>query len=84
MLLCMRTSIVVEDGLFRAAKEAAAQTGRTFTSLVDEGLRRVLAARESRIAEPLDDLPTHRGAGVREGVDLTNNAAVADVMDGLA
>jgi plasmid stability protein len=43
MVLCVRTTINLPDGLAEAAKRRAARDGRTFTSLVEEGLRRVLA-----------------------------------------
>ena len=39
----MRTTINLPDTLARAAKRKAAREGRTFTSLVEEGLRSVLA-----------------------------------------
>jgi plasmid stability protein len=40
----MRTSMNLPDGLLEQAKARAAQTGRTVTSLVEEGLRNLLAA----------------------------------------
>lgn len=43
MLVCMRTTINLPDGLAAEAKARAAAKGRTFTSLVEEGLRSVLA-----------------------------------------
>lgn len=45
MLVCMRTTINLPDGLAEAAKARAAAEGRTFTSVVEEGLRAVLAAK---------------------------------------
>ena len=44
MLICMRTTINLPDALAEAAAKAAAE-GRTFTSVVEEGLRIVLALR---------------------------------------
>lgn len=49
----MRTTINLPDGLAEAAKARAAAEGRTFTSVVEEGLRAVLAARQVRV----DDVP---------------------------
>ncbi len=43
MLICMRTTINLPDALAEAAKGKAAAEGRTFTSLVEEGLRTVLS-----------------------------------------
>ncbi len=42
MLICMRTTINLPDALAEAAKAKAAAEGRTFTSVVEEGLRAVL------------------------------------------
>jgi plasmid stability protein len=39
----MRTTINLPDALAEAAKAKAAAEGRTFTSVVEEGLRRALA-----------------------------------------
>lgn len=39
----MRTTVRLDEDLLRAAKIKAAQEGRTLTSLLEEGLRRVLA-----------------------------------------
>lgn len=43
MVLSMRTTINLPDGLASEAKARAVAEGRTFTSLVEEGLRSVLA-----------------------------------------
>ncbi len=81
MLSCMRTTLNVDDGLLQEAKRRAVEEQRTLTSLVEEGLRRVLApapARGERIR-----LPTFRGDGTQPGVDLADwesvqQAAYAD------
>lgn len=44
MLVCMRTTINLPDALAAEAKARAAAEGRTFTSLVEEGLRSVLTS----------------------------------------
>ena len=41
----MRTTVRLDDRLLADAKRYAAQSGRTLTSLIDEGLRDVLARR---------------------------------------
>jgi plasmid stability protein len=50
MLICMRTTINLPEALAEAAKTRAAAEGRTFTSLVEEGLRAVLADRKPSVA----------------------------------
>lgn len=47
MLWCMRTTINLPDALASEAKARAVAEGRTFTSLVEEGLRSVLANDDS-------------------------------------
>jgi hypothetical protein len=52
MLLHMRTTINLDDHLFREAKAVAAREGRTLTDLFEEGLRGALAARAAPRHEP--------------------------------
>jgi len=77
----MRTTIDLDSTLLTAAKQRAAEEGRTLRSLVEEALR----ARLSRRA-PLDapsPLPVHRPArpGTLPGVDLFDNEGLRDLMD---
>lgn len=69
MLVCMRTTINLPDGLAEAAKRRAAEEGRTFTSVVEEGLRSVLA--NPLAAGELPELPAY---GDRSGHFLVNPA----------
>ena len=39
MLICMRTTLIIDDMLLRAAKKRAAEKGRTLSALVAEALR---------------------------------------------
>ena len=51
----MRTTVRLDDRLLADAKRYAAQSGRTLTSLIDEGLREVLArGAASRQAAPVE------------------------------
>ncbi len=45
MLICMRTTLNLDDTLAAEVKAEAARTGTTMTALIEEGLRRVLAER---------------------------------------
>ncbi|MEO7804706.1 MAG: DUF2191 domain-containing protein [Actinomycetota bacterium] len=77
----MRTTVNLGDDLLRQARILAARTGRTVTSLLDEGLRRVIAANEEGRRAPTP-LPTHTGrGGLQPGVDLDRNDALRDLMD---
>lgn len=78
MLVCMRTTLNLPDALVQQSKQRAAREGRTFTSLVEEGLRRLLA-------EPATDGPVHLPAhGTGRGrvlVDLHDRDAVEAALD---
>jgi hypothetical protein len=80
MLLCMRTTIDINDPLLTEAKTLAAQRGVSLKTLIEEALRERLHGRGAgeRVAEPL---PTYSGAGLQAGVDLTDSAALLELMD---
>jgi hypothetical protein len=78
----MRTTIRLDDELLRAAKAYAVATDRTLTRLIEDALRAVLAEREVRTTRRRLRLRTFKGRGVQPGVDLDNNAALRDLMDG--
>lgn len=77
----MRTTVRLDPQLFRHAKRRAAETGKTLTALIEEGLRIVLARREPAGAVPPPDLPVSGAGGLRPGVDLDDSAALYDLMD---
>jgi len=79
MLICMRTTINLPDGLAEAAKAKAAAEGRTLTSLVEEGLRAMLN-RTDEVPEALP-LPAYGTAGRDFLVDLTDRDAVWTALD---
>ncbi|MCY4507761.1 MAG: type II toxin-antitoxin system VapB family antitoxin [Acidobacteria bacterium] len=76
----MRTTVRLDDRLLADAKRYATQSGRTLTSLIDEGLRDVLARRAPSPAAPVK-LPTGGRGGLQPGVTLDSNAALLEVMD---
>lgn len=79
MLVCMRATINLPDALAEAAKARARAEGRTFTSLVEEGLRSVL----SRVAEPAsaEPLPAYGDPHGRFLVDISDRDALWDALD---
>jgi hypothetical protein len=79
----MRTTVRLDDALFREAKKAAAEAGESLTRLIESALREKLARRQSRARRRRVRLPTFRGNGVCPGVDLDNSAALLDRMEGL-
>lgn len=78
MLRHMRTTINLPDSLAQAAKARAAAEGRTFTSLVEEGLRVVLAVRP---ATGRLDLPAYGDPAGRALVDLSDREALWAALD---
>ncbi len=76
----MRTTVTLDDVLFRELKAHAAQSGRTMGSVIEDAVRVAFTLREAPLTE-LPDLPTYGGTGLLPGVDLSNNAALRDLMD---
>jgi hypothetical protein len=62
-----RTTVRLPEELVERAKRKAASEGRTLTSLIEEGLRRVLAANRPRRAAPRLRTSTAQG-GFAEGI----------------
>ena len=76
----MRTTIRIDDDLYREVKAQAARSGRTVAAVLEDAVRRGLYPSEQRTADRYVIRPTGRG-GLRSGVDLSSNAAVAEAMD---
>ena len=75
----MRTTVTLDDELYRRAKAAAARTGRTVGAIIEDALRRELD--RPAPAVDLEPLPTFGGSGVMAGIDLTSNAALLEAME---
>jgi hypothetical protein len=77
----MRTTIRLSDDLLRKAKKKAAEQGRTLTSLVEEGLKNVLAEskplRRTRVRLPI----SKASGGTLPGVDLNRSSDLEDRME---
>jgi hypothetical protein len=76
----MRTTIRLDDDLFRRAKETAARTGRTLAEVIQDALRENLARRDAVEDEERLPLPTFEGDGLLPGVDLDDTASLLDLM----
>jgi hypothetical protein len=74
----LRTTIRLRADLLKAAKRYALEHDTTFTALVEAALEEKLTAR------PVPFTPrTFDGGGLQPGVNLDDNAATRDLMDGL-
>jgi hypothetical protein len=76
----VRTTIRIDDGLYRRAKSHAAASGRSVGEFIEDAIRDALDARPREPAK-LPDLPVHGGAGLMPGVDLSSYASLLDLMD---
>ncbi len=76
----MRTTIDINDVLFRAAKRQAAKRGTNLRDVVEAALRQHLGTTKGSPAYTLR-WQTESGR-VQPGVDLTDRDALFDLMDG--
>ncbi|MGH2539917.1 MAG: YlcI/YnfO family protein [Actinomycetota bacterium] len=77
----MRTTIRIDDSLYRAAKAQAARSGRSVSDLIEDAVREALQSKVDGPRRPLPDLPVHGGSGLMPGVDLSDSASLRDLMD---
>lgn len=80
MLLCMRTTLELNDELFRMAKKRAADEGAPLRQVVEEALRHYLSNKPSRARYRLQ-WRTERGRTL-PGVRLDDRDSLLDLMDG--
>ncbi len=74
----MKTTLIIDDGVFRRLKREAAAQGRTLSELVEAALRQFLARRPS--AATLPPLPT--AALGLPLVDVADRDALYQAMEG--
>jgi hypothetical protein len=77
-----RTTVRLPDDLIRRAKHKAVAEGRSLTSLIENGLRRVLSERAptgagARLYPPVSSAT----GGLRPGIDLDGAAALQEMAD---
>lgn len=78
----MRTTVRLNPALMAKAKEESARTGETLTSLIERGLRLVLARPNSDRRKTRIRIPESRAAGgLRPGVNLDDSAAILNIME---
>ncbi len=78
----MRTTITIGDELLKQARQAALKRSCTLSTIVEEALRKALAASVASSSSRPTRLATFRGRGLRAGVDLDDSAGLLDTMDG--
>ncbi len=77
----MRTTLQLDDEVFRAFKRRAAERGTSLAHEIEEALRSELAGRVETAQSERYQVPTFRGTAPVPGVDLNSNAALADILE---
>lgn len=77
----MRTTVNIDDDMLKLARLRATEEGTTLGALVTDALRERLIRRPRAEQEPFEVVTWGEG-GTHPGIDLNNNAAVRDVLDG--
>jgi Ribbon-helix-helix protein, copG family len=81
MLLCMRTTLQIDDQLMKAAKKAAAESGRTLTSIIEDALRLALFSGNRGTESKPFHVPVFSMGPPLPGVNLDSNAELLDLME---
>ena len=79
MIFHMRTTLVIDDELFRQLKRRAAEEGRTVSAVTQEVLRRGLARREPKRRPRRVKLPSFTMG--KPLVDLADRNQLYDILD---
>ena len=79
MIFHMRTTIVIDDDLFRELKKRAAEENRTLSQVTQETLRRGLLRRQAASRPTRVRLPSF--AMGKPAVDLADRNQLFDILD---
>ena len=77
----MTTTLQLNDALLADAEKLALPTDRTLEQLVEDSLRQVLARSKQNGDRLQIKLHTFGGGQLQPGINLSNNAALADLLD---
>ena len=77
-----RTTVRLPQELLKRAKRKAADEGRTLTSLIEDGLRRVLLGQpETPKKKRVMPRVSKATGGPRPGIDISDSAALQEMED---
>jgi hypothetical protein len=79
----LRTTVRLEESLLEQAKVLAAKQNKTLTSLIEEGLCKVI--KEAQTVKPRRKIVipiSKQTGGTWPGIDISNSAELLDIMDG--
>jgi len=80
MLLCMRTTLDIQDQLLIQAKKKAAETHQTLTGFIEDALRLFFEHQQKAKAAKPFKIRTFKGGGPAR-VDVNNTVALLDFLD---
>jgi len=75
----MRTTIRIDDEVYRRVKQVADRSDRTIGQVIEDAIQ--VAFRPTRNEMSIADLPVFGGSGVMPGIDLTSNRSIVAAMD---
>jgi len=81
MTVTKRTTVRLPPELLRRAKRKAAAEGRTLTSLIEDGLRLVVAERRKKPKRKINLPVSTATGGLLPGVDLTRFSDYQEMED---
>ena len=80
--MTVRTTVRLPPDLMARAKQKAAAEGRTLTSLIEDGLRAVVAESGKPEKRRRVVLPVSKATGgLMPGIDISNSAALQEIDD---
>ena len=77
----MRTTIHIDDQVYKDAKALAASMDCTVSSLIEEGLRQMISRQTTGPRRDHVRLKTVSGRGLRPGVNLDDSAKLLDLLE---
>ncbi|MBA7706258.1 Antitoxin VapB43 [subsurface metagenome] len=80
----MRTTVRLNDELFKKVKIRAAETNRTFTVFIQDALRLALEYEHRPDQSGEIEIPTSGTGGILPGVDIDDTSSLLDKMDSIA
>ena len=76
----VRTTVRIDDELYRRVKERAARDGRTVAAVLEDAVRVGMSAADHLEPAPFV-VPTFGSGGLVPGVDLSSNSSLRELLD---
>ena len=80
MLVCMRTTLSLDDELLQEVRRMAVESRRTMSEVVADAIRVAIHTNRQVQSRPVPQLRTFRSE-LRPGLDLNRMASIYDFMD---